>query len=217
MLAEKVRIIYTAFMLMCIAISLITHLNINTQTQLIMANELEMQVKQLESQLKELQENQAKDQLSIIVFSGDLDKVLASFVIATGARAMDTEVKMFFTFWATSVLRAKNKSGHGKDFISKMLGCMLPKGSTQTKLSKLNMCGMGTKMLKSVMKKKNISSLETLIETAGEMGVEIAICQMSMDLLGLKKEEMIDYPHLSYVGVGTYLSDAQESKIQLFI
>jgi peroxiredoxin family protein len=182
-----------------------------------MANELELQVKQLEAQLKELQGNQPKDQLSMIVFSGDLDKVLAAFIIATGARAMDTEVKMFFTFWATPILRAKHKKGNGKDFISKMLGCMLPKGSTQAKLSKLNMGGMGTEMLKSVMKKKNIASLETMIETAGELGVEIAICQMSMDLMGFKKDEMIDYPHLSYVGVGTYLSDAQESKIQLFI
>lgn len=182
-----------------------------------MANDLEAQVKQLEAQLKALQEGQPKDQLSMIVFSGDLDKVLAAFIIATGARAMDMEVKMFFTFWATPVLRAKNKKGGKKDFMSSMLGCMLPKGSSQTKLSKLNMCGMGTNMLKSVMKKKNVASLESLIETAGELGVEIAICQMSMDLMGFKKEEMIDYPYLSYVGVGTYLSDAQESKIQLFI
>jgi peroxiredoxin family protein len=182
-----------------------------------MANELELQVKQLEAQLKELQEKQPKDQLSIIVFSGDLDKVLAAFIIATGARAMDTEVKMFFTFWATPVLRAKNKKGKDKDFMSKMLSFMLPKGSTQTKISQLNMGGLGTEMLKSVMKKKNISSLESLIETAGELGVEIAICQMSMDLMGFKKDEMIDYPNLSYVGVGTYLADAEESKIQLFI
>ncbi|MGC9151125.1 MAG: DsrE/DsrF/DrsH-like family protein [Microbacter sp.] len=182
-----------------------------------MANDLEAKVNQLEAQLKELQEKQPKDQLSMIVFSGDLDKVLAAFIVATGARAMDIEVKMFFTFWATSVLRDKKKTGKGKDFMSAMLAKMLPKGSTETTLSKLNMCGMGTSMLKSIMKKKGISSLETLIETAGELGVEIAICQMSMDLMGFKKEEMIDYPNLSYVGVGTYLADAEESKIQLFI
>ena len=182
-----------------------------------MATELEDQVKLLEKQLKSLQGKQPKDQLSIIVFSGDLDKVLASMIIATGARAMDMEVKMFFTFWGTTMLRDKNKSPKGKDLMSKMFGFMLPKGSSKLKLSKLNMCGMGTEMLKGLMKKKNVASLEEMISTAAELGVEICICQMSMDLMGFKKEEMIDYPNLKYVGVGTYLADADESKIQLFI
>ncbi|NLU38138.1 MAG: NADH dehydrogenase FAD-containing subunit [Bacteroidales bacterium] len=182
-----------------------------------MSQEIENQVKLLEAQLKQLQERQAKDQVSIIVFSGDLDKVLAAMIIATGARAMDMEVKMFFTFWGTSMLRDKNKTAKGKDFMSKMFGMMLPKGSTKLKLSKMNMGGMGTDMMKNLMKKKHVASLEELIETAGELGVEINICQMSMDLMGFKKEEMIDYPHLKYVGVGTYLSDADESRVQLFI
>ncbi len=182
-----------------------------------MSMELENQVKLLEDQLKQLQGKQAKDQISIIVFSGDLDKVLASMIIATGARAMDTEVKMFFTFWGTTMLRDKNKSVRGKDFMSKMFGFMLPKGSSKLKLSKLNMGGMGTAMLKGLMKKKNVSSLEDLIKIAAEMGVEINICRMSMDLMGFKKEEMIDYPNLKYVGVGSYLSDASESRVQLFI
>lgn len=182
-----------------------------------MSQEIENQVKLLEAQLKQLQERQAKDQISIIVFSGDLDKVLAAMIIATGARAMDMEVKMFFTFWGTSMLRDKNKTAKGKDFMSKMFGMMLPKGSTKLKLSKMNMGGMGTDMMKNLMKKKHVASLEELIETAGELGVEINICQMSMDLMGFKKEEMIDYPHLKYVGVGTYLSDADESRVQLFI
>jgi peroxiredoxin family protein len=182
-----------------------------------MSLEIENQVKLLEEQLKQLQNKQPKDQISIIVFSGDLDKVLASMIIATGARAMDMEVKMFFTFWGTTMLRDKNKSGKGKDFMSKMFGFMLPKGSTKLKLSKLNMCGMGTEMLKGLMKKKNVASLEELIKTAAELGVEINICQMSMDLMGFKKEEMIDYPHLNYCGVATYLADADESRVQLFI
>jgi peroxiredoxin family protein len=182
-----------------------------------MSVEIEQQVKLLEEQLKQLQNRQPKDQISIIVFSGDLDKVLAAMIIATGARAMDTEVKMFFTFWGTAMLRDKNKTAKGKDFMSKMFGMMLPKGSTKLKLSKMNMGGMGTDMMKSLMKKKNVSSLEELIATAGELGVEINICQMSMDLMGFKKEEMIDYPHLNYCGVGTYLADADESRVQLFI
>ncbi len=182
-----------------------------------MSLEIENQVKLLEEQLKQLQGKQAKDQISIIVFSGDLDKVLASMIIATGARAMDMEVKMFFTFWGTTMLRDKHKSGKGKDLMSKMFGFMLPKGSSQLKLSKLNMCGMGTEMLKGLMKKKNVSSLEELMKIAAELGVEINICQMSMDLMGFKKEEMIDYPNLNYCGVATYLADADESRVQLFI
>jgi len=182
-----------------------------------MSQEIENQVKLLEAQLKQLQERQAKDQISIVVFSGDLDKVLAAMIIATGARAMDMEVKMFFTFWGTALLRDKNKSAKGKDFMSKLFGMMLPKGSTKLKLSKMNMGGLGTDMMKNLMKKKHVASLEEMIATAGELGVEINICLMSMDLMGFKKEEMIDYPYLKYVGVGTYLSDADESRVQLFI
>lgn len=182
-----------------------------------MANELEDQVKLLEKQMKKLQNNQQNDQLSIVVFSGDLDKVLAAMIIATGARAMDMEVKLFFTFWATSMLRDPKKNAKGKDFMSKMFGFMLPKGSKKLKLSKLNMGGMGTAMMRDLMKKKNVASLEDMIATAAELEVEINICQMSMDLMGFKKEEMIDYPILKYVGVGSYLADAGESRVQLFI
>lgn len=182
-----------------------------------MENDIEKQVKVLEEQIKQLQGKQPKDQLSIIVFSGDLDKVLASMIIATGARAMDMEVKMFFTFWGTAMLRDKNKSAKGKDFLSKMFGMMLPKGSTKLKLSKMNMCGMGTVLMKDLMKKKRVASLEEMIAMAGELGVEINVCEMSMDLMGFKREEMIDYPSLNYCGVGTYLADADESRIQLFI
>ncbi len=182
-----------------------------------MANEIEKQVAELEAKVKALQGQQAKDQISIIAFSGDMDKMLAAMIIATGARAMDTEVKMFFTFWATAMLRDPKKSGKEKDFMSKMFGLMLPKGSTKLKLSKMNMGGMGTAMLKGLMTKKRVASLEELLATAGELGVEINVCEMSMDLMGFKREEMIDYPYLNYVGVGSYLSDANESRIQLFI
>ncbi|HET9571795.1 MAG TPA: DsrE/DsrF/DrsH-like family protein [Bacteroidales bacterium] len=182
-----------------------------------MPNDLEVQVQMLEKQMKKLQANQQNDQLSIVVFSGDLDKVLAAMIIATGARAMDMEVKLFFTFWGTTMLRDKKKKAKGKDFISKMFGCMLPKGSKQLKLSQMHMAGMGTAMIRDLMKKKNVASLEEMIATAAELGVEINICQMSMDLMGFKKEEMIDYPNLKYVGVGSYLADAGESRVQLFI
>lgn len=113
-----------------------------------MPNDLEAQVQLLEKQMKKLQANQQNDQLSIVVFSGDLDKVLAAMIIATGARAMDMEVKLFFTFWATTMLRDKKKTVKGKDLISKMFGMMLPKGSKQLKLSQMHMAGMGTAMIR---------------------------------------------------------------------
>ncbi|MCD4789803.1 MAG: DsrE/DsrF/DrsH-like family protein [Bacteroidales bacterium] len=177
----------------------------------------------IEKQIKELQEKVSllekgtKDQLSIVVFSGELDKLLAALIIATGATAMDMKVKLFFTFWASAALRDKKKKVTGKDFMSKMFGIMLPKGSSKVKLSKMNMGGMGTSMMKNLMKKKNVASLEEMITTAGELGVEINVCEMSMDLMGIKKEELIDYPNLNICGVATFLVDAEESKIQLFI
>jgi peroxiredoxin family protein len=181
------------------------------------SNDIGKQLAELEIKVNQLQSRQAKDQISIIAFSGDLDKMLAAMILATGARAMDTEVKMFFTFWAIAMLRDPKKTAKGKDFMSKMFGIMLPKGSPNLKLSKMNMGGMGTEMLKTLMKKKNVSCLESLLETAAELGVEINICEMSMNLMGFKKDEMIDYPNLKYCGVATYLADADESRVQLFI
>ncbi|PLW95496.1 MAG: NADH dehydrogenase FAD-containing subunit [Marinilabiliales bacterium] len=158
-----------------------------------------------------------KDQISIVVFSGELDKHLAAFVIATGAAAMGTKAKLFFSFWATAALRDKKKKVKGKNFISKMFGMMLPKGTTKLKLSKMHMMGMGKSMMKGLMKKKNVASLEEMLKTAAENEIEINICEMSMHLMGFTKEEMIDYPHMNICGVASFLEDASESKVQLFI
>jgi peroxiredoxin family protein len=178
---------------------------------------LEKQIAEMKDQLDSLTKNQPEEKLSMIVFSGDLDKALASFIIATGATAMGMDVVMFFTFWGTPILRDKNKEAGGKDMMGKMFGSMLPKGTDQVKLSKMNMGGMGTTMMKSLMKKKNVASLDQLIEMAGELGVRIFICEMSMDLMGFKREEMINYPNLTYCGVAKFLEEAVTSKIQLFI
>jgi len=159
----------------------------------------------------------ADEKISIIVFSGDLDKILAAFVIATGASAMGMEAVMFFTFWGTPALRDPKKKAKGKDFMGKIFGFMLPKGRNAIKLSKMNMAGIGTYMMKSLMKKKNVASLDQMIEMAADLGVRIFICEMSRDLMGLKKEEFIDYPNLEYVGVATFLEHAKNSKVQLFI
>ena len=159
----------------------------------------------------------ADEKVSIIVFSGDLDKILAAFIIATGAVAMGMEAVMFFTFWGTPVLRDPGKKVGGKDLMGKMFGFMLPKGRNAIKLSKMNMAGMGTSMMKSLMKKKNVASLDQMLAMAAELGVKIYICEMSMSLMGFKQGEFIDYPNLEYVGVATFLEQAKNSKVQLFI
>lgn len=181
-----------------------------------MSNEIENQILELQKKVGKLEKG-TKDQLSMVVFSGDLDKILAAMIISTGAAAYDMKVKLFFTFWATAALRDPKKSVSGKNMISKMFGMMLPKGMNKIKLSKMHMMGMGTGMMKGLMKKKNVASLEQMFKTAGELGVQINICEMSMDLMGFKREEMIDYPHMNVCGVATFLADASESKVQLFI
>lgn len=181
-----------------------------------MSAELEKQIQELRDKIGKLEKG-TKDQLSMVVFSGDLDKILAAMIISTGAAAYDMKVKLFFTFWATAALRDPKKKAGGKSFMEKMFGIMLPKGSKKVKLSKMNMAGMGTSMIKGIMKKHKVASLEELFKTAGELGVEINICEMSMNLMGFKKEEMIDYPNMKVCGVATFIADAGESKVQLFI
>ncbi|MCP4366740.1 MAG: NADH dehydrogenase FAD-containing subunit [Deltaproteobacteria bacterium] len=178
---------------------------------------LEKQLAELKSRIEVLDKKTTEPKVSMIVFSGDLDKVLASFVIATGSVAMEMEVVMFFTFWGTPVLRDKNKNVGGKDTMGKMFGTMLPKGTGAVKLSQMNMGGMGTAMMKSLMKKKNVASLEQMLEMAEELGVKIYVCEMSMDLMGFKREEMIDYNGLEFCGVAKFLEEASNSRIQLFI
>ncbi len=165
--------------------------------------------------LKLAQSHADNEGKTIIVFSGDLDKVLASFIIANGAASMGRPVTMFFTFWGLNVLRKNNRAKVDKTFVEAMFGAMMPRGSSRLKLSKMNMLGMGTAMMKGIMRKKNVSSLEELIKKAQENGVKIVACTMSMDVMGMKKEELID--GIDYAGVGTYLADAEESNVNLFI
>ncbi len=178
---------------------------------------LQEQIDELKAQLGDTNARITGNKLSMIVFSGDLDKALAAFIIGTGAAAMGMEVVMFFTFWGIPILRSKKKKAAGKDMVSKMFGAMLPTGASKLKLSSMNMGGAGTAMMKALMKKKNVASLEELIDVAGELGVTIYICEMSMDLMGFKPEEMIDYPDLGYCGVAKFLAEAMDSKIQLFL
>lgn len=151
--------------------------------------------------------------MTMVVFSGDLDKAIAAFIIANGALTMDKKVTMFFTFWGLSILKKKNLAK--KSFIEKMFAMMLPKNSQDLPVSKMNFFGIGAKMIRSVMKKKNIMSLEELMKKAKDLGVNITACTMSMDVMGISKEELID--GINYGGVGQYLGETEKSNNNLFI
>ncbi len=179
--------------------------------------ELKDRLDTLEERVTTLAANAAEDNLSMVVMSGDLDHILAAFIIATGASAMYEKVTMFFTFWSIQALRDPHKSAPSKDLIGRLFSSMLPKGAPGLKLSRMHMGGMGTGMLKRLMKKNNVLGLEQLIQRAADAGVQIFICQMSMDLMGFKLDEMIDYPDLKLAGVATFLAEAGTSKVSLFI
>lgn len=156
-----------------------------------------------------------KDNKTMVVFSGDLDKAIASFIIANGAASMGKKVTMFFTFWGLNILRKPEKIKTDKGLMDKMFSMMMPRGSKKLGLSKMNMCGMGAKMIRKVMKDKNVNSLEELIQSAINSGIEIVACQMSMDVMGIKKEELIEGVKIG--GVGYYLGEAEDSNVNLFI
>lgn len=177
---------------------------------------VEERIAALEKIIENRESQSSDDGLVIGVFSGDLDRIIASFIIAVGAAAFDMEVNMFFTFWATAALRDPRKSAK-KDLVSRMFGWMLPNGSKKLKLSQMNMGGIGPKMIRGLMRRKNTPSLEELIEQAGEMGVKILVCEMSMNLMGFHAEELIDYPNIEYCGVGTFIAKAQDAKQTFFL
>ena len=153
---------------------------------------------------------------TIILFSGDFDKVMAAFIIANGAAAMGDEVTMFFTFWGLNALRKPDGSTtQPKSGLQKMFAFMMPKGPDHLGLSRMNMAGMGPRMMKKVMRQQNITSLSDLIDMAKEQEIKMVACTMSMDVMGLKEEELID--GIEYAGVASYLGDADEANVNLFI
>jgi NADPH-dependent 2,4-dienoyl-CoA reductase/sulfur reductase-like enzyme/peroxiredoxin family protein/rhodanese-related sulfurtransferase/TusA-related sulfurtransferase len=152
---------------------------------------------------------------TIIVFSNDFDRVMASFIIANGAASMGSQVTMFFTFWGLNVLRKKPAVPVHKNIIERMFAIMMPQGVSKLKLSKMNMGGLGTAMMKVVMQKKNISSLQELVQKAVASGIKLIACSMSMDIMGIRKEELIDGIELG--GVAMYLDHAEAGNVNLFI
>lgn len=176
--------------------------------------ELAASVAKLEARIAEIEEVQPDDRVSLVVFSGELDKVLAAFVIATGAAAVGQEVSMFFTFWGLSALKKDSKLA-GKNLFEKMMGVMSPAGTKQLPVSKMNYFGVGAKMLRKMMKDKNVASLEEMMDLARELGVKMVACEMSRDVMGISDDELID--GLESGGVGSFLGDSLRSKTSLFI
>ena len=152
---------------------------------------------------------------TIIVFSGDLDKVLAAFVIANGAAAMGDDVVMFFTFWGLNSIRRPEKVSAKKSFLQAMFGWMMPRGAGKLGLSKMNFGGMGASMMKIVMRHARVDPLPEMIKTAREQGIKMIACTMSMDVMGITREELID--GVDFAGVATYLGEADEANVNLFI
>lgn len=152
---------------------------------------------------------------TFILFSDDLDKTLATFVLANGAAATGKKVTIFFTFWGLNAIKKEHKPRVKKDIFGKMFGAMLPSDSRHLKLSKMNMGGLGTRMMRYLMGKKNIDSLESLRKQAIENGVEFIACQMSMDVMGVKREELLD--NVTVGGVATYMERAEQANVNLFI
>ncbi|MDP4277813.1 MAG: CoA-disulfide reductase [Bacteroidota bacterium] len=157
----------------------------------------------------------ASEATTLICFSDDLDKALAVFVIANGAVASGKKVSIFFTFWGLNVIKRHDKPRVSKDFFGKMFGMMLPSSSKKLGLSKMNMAGLGGRMMRMVMKDKRIDSLETMIQTAQQNGVEFIACQMSMNVMGVKAEEFIDGVNVG--GVATYLERTESANLNLFV
>jgi peroxiredoxin family protein len=159
--------------------------------------------------------SQQKKKTTIVLFSGDYDKAMAAYIIANGAAAYDHNVTIFHTFWGLNALRKDKQVPVKKGFLEKLFGKMMPRGADKMGISKMNFAGIGPKLIKHVIKKHQAMTLPQLMEMAQEQGVKLVACTMTMDLLGLQKEELID--NIEYAGVATYLADAEEGNVNLFI
>lgn len=170
-------------------------------------------VKEFEERIAKLEGNRSN--MTMVLFSGDFDKAFAAFIIANGALAMGKEVTIFVTFWGLDVLKKPTMTGAGKNFLEKMVTMMRPKGTSGLPTSKMNFAGIGPKLFNYMMTKKNVTSLQNLVDTAREFGVRIVACQMSMDVMGIKKEDLID--GIEFGGVAAFLGSSFNSNTTLFV
>lgn len=153
---------------------------------------------------------------SIIVLSGDLDKVIAAFNIAIGAASSGMDVTMLFTFWGLNVLRKDKIGANAKGIMQKMLTWMNKGGTENLPMSRFNMFGLGTWMMKKLMKRYKMPSVKELYTMSKQLGVKVIACTITMGMMGIAKEDLVDDVD-EFAGVITYIKEAQESKINLFI
>jgi peroxiredoxin family protein len=181
------------------------------------AEALLARIEELEQRLASLEDAPAQsieDRLSMVVFSGDMDKAIASFIIATGAAAMGMQVSLFFTFWGLNVVK-KQKVFRDKNSVQKAFSAVMPAGPDQLNLSQMNLFGAGARVMRKIMADNDVMSLNEFVELAQEFGVRMVACDMSQELLGIHDEELID--GMEHGGVATFLGDAAASKVTLFI
>jgi peroxiredoxin family protein len=152
---------------------------------------------------------------TIVLFSGEYDKAMAAYIIANGAAAYDHEVTIFHTFWGLNALRKDESILVKKGFLERMFAKMMPRGADKMGISNMNFAGIGPKLIKNVIKKHNALTLPQLIDLAQEQGIKLVACTMTMDLLGLQQEELLD--EIEYAGVAAYLADAEVGNVNLFI
>jgi peroxiredoxin family protein len=152
--------------------------------------------------------------VTIVVHSGDFDKLMAAFIIATGAAASGKRVSMFFTFWGLNALKT-GRPGKGKKFLERLTGWMSPRHPDQTPSSRMNMLGIGPRFFRALMRKNNVQPLSDMIETSKQLGVRLIACRMSMGIMGIQESELHD--HIQFGGVATYLVEATDAKLNLFI
>jgi len=186
-------------------------------TEVIDTQALLARIAELEQRVAALEQSPAQgieDRLAMVVFSGDLDKAIAAFIIATGAASMGLEVSMFFTFWGISAVK-KQKVFSGKNILEQGFTAMLPGKLGELGLSQMNFFGVGAQIIRNLMKKHDVASPEELFAMARELGVRMVVCDMSRELLGIKDEELVD--GLETGGVATFLGDAARAKVTLFI
>jgi peroxiredoxin family protein len=170
----------------------------------------------MRKEIAELRERVPEDRAALVVFSGDLDRTIAAFVIVTGAAAAGLETTIFFTFWGLSILKKKNGAAVSKrDWMQKMFAMMTPGSSESLGVSKMNYFGIGATMLRTMMKKQQVASLEELMELARDLGVRMIGCTMSMDVMGVDKAELFDGIELG--GVAAFMGEAARARVSLFI
>lgn len=183
-------------------------------------NELEQRVQELEKKVQELSQSEQvpeKSGTAIVIFSGDMDRAIAALNIAVGNLSLGKEVSLFFTFWGAPLMKKNGPQSSPKHILQRMFGWMLPKGVKHLPLSRMNFLGLGPIMMKHLMKKYQFADVQELLSLANSLGVKIYMCSMSMDLMGIKKEELISEPELIFTGVPGFMEVVDKSSLTLFI